>query len=132
MNITIKTIPHSEQKYDTCGDWWFNEEENLEIRVSDLGNWKEEYLVADHELTEALLCKSRGITEKEVTDFDLKFEHEEKNGISNQCPTAEPGDDARAPYRNEHKIAESFERIKSEIFGIDWNRYANHINKLSQ
>ena len=64
MNITIKTIQHSKQRYDTCGDWWFDKKGNLQIRVSDMDNWKYEYLVGDHEVREALLCKDRGITQK--------------------------------------------------------------------
>lgn len=74
MNIIIKTIPHKEHRYDTVGNWWFDEKGNLEIRVSDMKNWKYEFLVALHELVESALCKSRNIKEKDVTNFDVQFE----------------------------------------------------------
>ena len=37
MNITIKTIAHDKQRYDTVGDWWFDDEGDLQIRVSRVG-----------------------------------------------------------------------------------------------
>ena len=79
MNITIKTIQHNRQRYDTCGDWWFDKKGNLQVRVSDMNNWKYEYLVADHEVREALLCKDRGVTQKEVDEFDMGWQRH--NGL---------------------------------------------------
>ena len=118
MNITIKTIPHNAQRYDTCGDWWFDEAGDLEIRVSDMGNWKYEALVAFHELAEVLLCKDRGITTEMVDAFDMAFEAKREVGNVD-----EPGDDPACPCRKEHFFATTVERALSAELGVDWSAY---------
>jgi len=112
MKITIKTIPHSEQRYDTIGDWWFDKEDNLEIRVSSTISYYADALVAIHELCEALLCKARFISEDSVTRHDLNFTGE-----------GQPGDSPDAPYCNEHCIAEGIERIMCSALGLKWEHY---------
>ena len=56
MKITIETIPHNTHRYPTIGDWQFlpakEGELNLSIKVSDMGDWKLESLIALHELVE--------------------------------------------------------------------------------
>lgn len=122
--ITIKTIPHSGQRYDTVGDWWF-EGENLEIRVSDMGNPQYEYLVARHEADEAVLCKLRGIKEKDVSEFDILFESHRLEGNMD-----EPGDHIDAPYHKEHAFATIQERVMAYEMGIEWEEYDKVINSL--
>ena len=118
LNIEIKTIPHREQRYDTCGDWRIDGD-NLTILVSDLGDWRLEYLVADHELREALLCRHRGISQKTVDDFDTAC----------QCE-GEPGDDPQAPYKREHFFATSIERLTAAELDVDWAEYEGKLNVL--
>lgn len=125
MNINIKTIPHNEQRYETVGDWWFDENGDLQIRVSDVGNPKYEFLVAYHELAEVMLCKDRGITTEEVDTFDKNFEANRPEGNED-----EPGDDPNAPYRKEHFFATSLERLVAAELNVDWNKYDETINKL--
>jgi hypothetical protein len=60
MKIVIETIPHLDQRYKTCGDWFY-EGEDLHIKVSDLKDWKKEATIAVHELVEAILCKQQCI-----------------------------------------------------------------------
>lgn len=128
MNITIKTIPHNEQRYPTCGDWWDDEQGNLEIRVSDMGNPDYEALVALHELVEVLQCRKRGITTAQVDVFDKQFEKDREAGL--RGPEDEPGDDPQAPYRREHFFATNIERLVSGELDVDWNDYANSIYAL--
>lgn len=126
MNIRVKTIPHSEQRYPTIGDWWIDDSTaTLEIRVSELGNVIYEMLVATHEIDEALLCLARGVHEKDVTDFDMEFEKNRKEGNED-----EPGDDPKAPYRREHFFATTLERMRCAEFGLDWKEYEEAINNL--
>lgn len=125
MNISIKTIPHKEQRYDTCGDWWFTEEGDLEIRVSDLGNWKYEATIAHHEEREALHCKSLGITEEEVTDFDIRFEQ-----LRTEESIDEPGDSIHAPYHYPHVFATREERVFLDDLGENWEEYEEHVTSL--
>lgn len=124
MNIVIETIPHGDQRYETVGDWWFGPDV-LHIRVSAMGDWKKEALIAFHELAEALLCKDRDITDEQVTAFDRKFE-------ANRQPddNSEPGDDAAAPYRREHFFATTVERLLAAELGVDWQDYDYTIGEL--
>ena len=125
MNIQIKTIPHNEQRYDTVGDWWWTPDGDLEIRVSDMNNWKYETLVAFHELAEVLLCKDRGIKQEDVDNFDIEFEKNRPEGN-----TDEPGNDVNAPYKNEHKLATQLEFILAGGLNVDWDLYDKTVNEL--
>lgn len=118
MKITIETIPHGEQRYPTIGDWLFDEAGDLQIRVSSMGNWKYEALVAHHELIEALLCKDRGITWEMVDAFDKEF-----NRRRAFAEGGEPGDAPDCPYRKEHFFATTAERTLAEAFDVDWFKY---------
>lgn len=125
MRITIETIPHSKQRYPTVGDWWFDERGNLEIRVSEMGNWKYEAAVAYHELREVLHCKSDGISIEEVDEFDIAFE--ENRPIGNE---EEPGDDKKAPYHIQHTLATHDERNFLADLAESWEEYTRVISNL--
>lgn len=122
MDIVIRTIPHTDQRYDTVGDWWF-EGDTLQVRVSAMDDWKAEGLVAHHELTEALLCKARGITADQVDEFDKAFNKQTAWG-------QEPGDHPDAPYRREHFFATTVERMLSAELGVDWFEYDDKVSAL--
>ena len=121
MKIIIETIPHKDQRYPTVGDWQFLGDELL-IRVSEMGDWKKEALVGIHELVEALLCKSRGITQEEVDKFDMAYKGEDMD----------PGNDPHAPYNEQHFIASAFEESLQEDLSVDEEDYENAIDKLYQ
>lgn len=125
MEIKIKTIEHKDQVYPTVGDWRFDEEGNLKIFISNMNNWKYEFLVAFHELAEVMLCKDRGISQESVDKFDIDFENnrEERN-------VDEPGDDPHAPYRKEHFFATSIERLMAAELGVDWGEYGKVVENL--
>jgi hypothetical protein len=83
MDITVNVIPHFEQRYPTTGDWRFyknwtrgngDEVEMLSIAVSEMGDWRYEFLIAVHEIIEAGLCKHAGIDEPTVKRFDELYE----------------------------------------------------------
>ena len=74
MKINIQTIPNNEQRYITTGDYWIDSDGTWQIRVSDLGDWKKELLVAIHELAEQAICLSKGIKEEDISAFDIEFE----------------------------------------------------------
>src|SRR5271154_2592588 len=126
MIIDVKVIPHSEQRYATVGDWFFNKENSrLTIRVSAMGDGNYEFLVAMHEQIEAMLCIERGICEKEITVFDKNFEANRAEGN-----TDEPGDDPKAPYKKEHFFATSVERLMAAELGVDWGKYDEAVYSL--
>lgn len=122
MKITIQTIPHSSQVYETVGNYETHEG-ITEISVSDMGNEDYEFLVALHELIEWKLTQKRGIGEKTITDFDIDFEKTNKESL-------EPGDDISSPYRKEHFFATTIERLMASELGIDWEEYDKGIMYL--
>jgi len=128
MNILIRTIPHSKQRYPTVGDWEFSENGDLTITVSEMGNWKYELLVALHELVEVSLCKDRDISQESVDSFDIQFEEERAAGL--HTTEEEPGHDPRAPYKDEHVFAEIIERLLAKQLGVDWKTYDKTVTNL--
>jgi hypothetical protein len=122
MNITIQTVPHSQQRYDTAGDWFYIGDD-LCIRVSKLSDWRHEMLLAVHELYEAILCEQDGVTQKAVDDFDSAFSLQ---------PSAlgEPGDSPNAPYRVQHFRSTNIERQLADHLGVNWPEYEAEINAL--
>ena len=119
IHITIETIPHHEQRYDTVGDWTHDALGNLTIRISDLDNWRYEVLIAIHELVESTLCSHAGITQKVVDLFDLNYKGD-----------GEPGDDPKAPYSGPHCLAMGIERVVAAVMGISWSKYEETLDNL--
>lgn len=117
LNIEIKTLPHSEQRYSTTGDY-FMDGDKLCFRVSEIGDEKYELLVAVHELIERILCQNRGIRDLQIDEFDMS------SGAD------EPGDDPNAPYHREHVFATCIERLLAHELGVEWDDYERAMAKL--
>lgn len=124
LNIEIKTISDKDQKYNTVGAYW-EEEDKLMITISDMKNWKNEVLIALHELVESSLCKSRGIKLEEIPKFDKQFEKKRKYGILD-----EPGNEPGAPYHREHQFAIKMENLFAQELGINWDEHNKLITEL--
>lgn len=124
LNIEIKTIPDKDQRYDTVGDYWKNGDKD-EIRISEMGNRQYEFFVAVHEMIEQFLCENKGITNEEITKFDMEYEANRKAGDD-----SEPGASIYAPYHKEHMFSDKIERLLAEESKIDWDKYNNYINKF--
>ncbi len=125
LNINIKTIPDNEQRYDTVGDYWKKDGVD-EIKVSMMGNRQYEFLVAIHEMVEQFLCENAGITDEEITKFDIEYEEKRKNGDD-----TEPGEDIYAPYYKQHMFAEKIEKMMAEECEIDWQDYCKYSNRFN-
>lgn len=122
LSIAINSIHGLQQRYPTVGDWTNSEDmTQRNIAVTEMGNVDYEFLVALHEMIEQHLCLKRGITMQQVDKFDLLFEAERKDGMHGI--SAEPGDDERAPYRREHRLATMVEQLVAYELGIDWETY---------
>jgi hypothetical protein len=159
VRIEISTIPHAEQRYPTCGDWFFLDDavgSRLIVRVSDMGNPRFEALVGYHEAFEALLCKNDGVTDEMVTAFDTLYERVRDVRLSTTVPgpgeptretfdaqlladygcacaiteDSEPGDDKHAPYHLQHGHATAVERHLAAALGIAWSDYADAVDAL--
>lgn len=118
MKITIETIDHSKQRYNTIGDWQWDGD-NLNIKVSKMGDTRKEFLVALHELVEVFLCKNDGVTEEQVDEFDLS--HPELH---------EPGDSIKAPYHKQHNLALDIESLVMHALGVNQEEYENLMEDL--
>lgn len=135
MKILIETIPHSEQRYPTVGDWqwktafkaklsenWDPSEQVLHIKVSEMSDWRYEALVGLHEAIEALLCKRAGVTEEQVDVFDYNFSLAGFKG--------EPGNDEHAPYYRQHIFATLVETQTAIELNVNWDKYEKEVNSL--
>lgn len=128
LDIELKTLPHSEQRYPTVGDWKFGNTskiEYLDILVSDMKNPNFEFLVAIHELIEAWLCKNAGISDESVTAFDTEYENKRQEG-----DFSEPGDSILCPCYKQHQIATGIEKILAAELGVNWKEYEDTVNSL--
>jgi len=139
MKIIIETIPHKDQRYPTVGDWQFHNKDcsplslkfaenvpefadHLHIKVSDTGNDWMNFLVARHELDEAMICARLGVTQEQVDKYDLAHPEAGVDCFS---------DNLDAPYSTAHNLALASEYQMSQVLGIDWREYSNKLDELS-
>lgn len=127
IKVTIETIEHSQQRYPTVGDWWFDSD-GLHIKVSGLSDWRYEALVAVHELIEAILCKHHLVSQEAIDAFDKQYELDRAAG--KHSPSDEPGDDLDAPYRQEHCFATGIERMLAVELDVCWDLYSKMVESL--
>lgn len=112
QRIILETCPPAEMRYDTVGDWFFNEDGDLVIRSIHEITDDNGFLIALHELVEARLCLKAGIRQVDVDQFDMKFEGD-----------SEPGDHPQAPYRAQHRKAMIVEHLMANFLGhTDYGR----------
>jgi len=127
MEIHIKTIPQENHRYETIGDYWYDTEGVLQVRVTEMPEIYAKMVIV-HELIEEALTKHRGCTEQEIMDFDLYYESRRKQGLVDNI--SEPGFDNNAPYLKEHTLSTSVEMQMCALAGISWNDYDNFISRL--
>lgn len=132
-SIEITTIPHNDQRYETIGDWLYDPESGkVTIYTSDLGDWRMSMACAIHEAIETVLCVQDGVSEEDVSAFDVAYEEARKAGVAAPCgcePTedSEPGEDRHAPYRKQHAFADGVERLLANQLGVVWDEYAEKV-----
>ena len=125
IDIEIKSIPHDQHRYPTCGDYW-DEGAKEVFRVSDMGDWRYEFLVVFHELIEKTLLRLKGVPIEDVDAFDIQYEKDH----AGHDLDAEPGNDPAAPYYHEHQLATGLERSMAAMMGVDWQAYERRLNEL--
>lgn len=112
LRIEIEVIPHSKQRYPTLGDYFWDENGVLQVRVSDMNNQYFEGMVIVHELIEELLTRFKGIPEEEIQKFDIE-----------NLDSDDPGSLEDAPYHLEHMFALEVEKAMCEYMGFTWEEY---------
>lgn len=126
--IHAEIIPHKSQIYPTVGDYGTDKNGVKQFRVSDMQNEDFSFLVLIHELIEAYLCEKAGITDEEITAFDLRFEAEREVGLHTE--DEEPGCDPDAPYHSQHMKAMKIERILARFCAVKWSVYDRKVMSL--
>lgn len=125
MRILIETIPHSEQDYNTVGNYKYLPDGTLYITISELGDLFLNKLVAVHEMVEQALTEQLGISEEEITKFDIDFENNREEGNLD-----EPGYSPLAPYHREHEIASAVELMMCAHADVSFSNYDKIVNEL--
>lgn len=127
--VQIEFIPHEKQRYATCGDWrvvpGVGDKKVLLISVSHTGDQKSNWLIALHELAEAIMCYSKSISPEVVDSYDTHFE---KNRQA--WDTSEPGDHVSCPYHLQHSLATAIERIAAAAMDVGWLIHDERITTL--
>ncbi len=115
FNLIVKTVPDDQQRYNTVGDYFIDAKGNRTFVVSDMKDWRYEFLVVFHEFIESALCMHRGISNEQIDTFDFAYEKNRKDneGIS------EPGNMPDAPYYKEHQFAENLEMLLAKELDVD-------------
>jgi hypothetical protein len=134
VTIFRRVVNHKEQRYETVGDWWCARPDMLMLTVSKMKDPRYQLLVGWHEQLEAELCLHAGISEEDVTAFDVAYEESRRLKLD-RAPCGckhrdEPGDDPHAPYREQHKTAMACEKILAKSLHVDWEKYADALEKL--
>lgn len=129
-NIDIQFIPHDEQRYNTVGDWWYDDATadfpcgTARIRISKLTSGRMMAALALHELVEMWLCQFFNVDQMLVDAFDRDFM------LLHPNDDAEPGDDPEAPYHIQHGFATAVERMFIAACGINWKEYDDILHTL--
>ena len=143
--IRWHVLPYERMRYPTCGDWMWKHG-RLVVVSARLSKRRYELLILVHETVEALLCAISGVSEADVTDFDMHYEdlrkyltRRSRENFSYRAmekfkapitPTSEPGDDPAASYGVQHSIATAIEEVLARILFVDWAEYEREVEAL--
>lgn len=128
MKINIETILHSQQKYNTCGDYWIEKDGTIQVRISEMQD-KYVQAVILHELFELFSVINKRIPIEKIDTFDLAFETLREK-YPELIGDMEPGNMITAPYHFDHKAATHIERVFCKHNFISWDEYEQTINSL--
>src|SRR5215475_10964383 len=128
MLPTIIRLPVQQQRFTTLGDWYEDECGNFTVTTSIMDNWKYEFCVLIHELTEWAICQAMGVKTQDADDFDEMWEREIKAGI--QLIETEAGFDKRCPYRRGHVWGARMERFFCFLLRANWKDYCTECDRV--
>ena len=122
--IRIKVIPHSEQKYDTVGDYWQTKNGNWEMRISEMTP-EYELAVIEHELAEMVRTIRDGVKWSDVDKFDTETVY-----LVDPDNISDPGLSRKAPYHKQHMLSDKIERLIIKQDGGTWEDYNDYLDKM--
>jgi hypothetical protein len=121
ISWSIHFIPQTSMINHQCGDYECHDR-TVDFYVTSTEDWRYAALVALHEIVEVILTRHAGIEERDITAFDLQFEKDGRDG--------EPGDAHDSPYREQHKVAETVEKMIARLIDVDWKVYNKVLDEL--
>jgi hypothetical protein len=125
MNIHVTIIANDQHRPGIGGaDWQFDQNGDLNVRISQMIDPRYEVTLAIHEIVEAVLCAFHGITDKEVDAYDIPRD------LADPANTCNRGDEVDCPYRAEHNAATACERVVAGELGVPWRDYDNELSRL--
>lgn len=115
--IIIDFIPHNRQRYNTAGDYYIKKG----ILYFKISKMKPDYmlLLMVHELVEQYLTARKGITNRQIDQWDMKHDDTIDPGLLKDCP-----------YYSEHLFCLGLEKLICQKIGINWKTYDNSFDKL--
>lgn len=123
--ITIHpNTPIKELRFTTAGDWTMRKDGSFEIWICETKDWRYQFIVLMHELTEWAWCLKNKVSAAKADAFDDQWEWELKNGIHR--PEEEAGFDKRCPYRGGHVWGARIEHLFCWILGVKWRVYCDY------
>jgi adenylosuccinate lyase len=120
MRIDACTIPHDAQRYNTVGDYYASGDK-IKLRISELGNEDYEFLVLLHELIEEYLCRKAGISDAQITQWDIEHSDHPDPGSAEGCP-----------YGSMHEFALEVEMLVAHKLEVDWGKYEQRLLEVSE
>lgn len=120
--FVLSTTDIKKMRYKSADDWFdpdvTKDDVTFATLTADHGKDDYNFLVLMHALVEQYLCYKHGIKDKEVTKFDM-----------DNPDLDDPGNDPKAPYHNEHLIANDIEAMLSAALDVKWVDYEAAIEK---
>lgn len=115
--IEVWVQDHSEQRYDTAGDYWaepkIKNPLKWHVQLSEMTDWRHEFLVLIHELIEMALTTNDNIAWEDIDTFDT----------GPGAESDDPGNMPEAPYHEQHVRATYIEQKIAKMLGVDWEEY---------
>jgi hypothetical protein len=121
-------VPLSSQRFTTLGDWWQDCDGTYTIAVTEMRDWRYQFLVLMHELTEWSICCATGVSAKIADEFDAAWEEDIKSGLVSV--SVEAGFDKACPYRQGHVWGARMERLFCYLLKANWKDYCRECDEL--
>jgi hypothetical protein len=120
MITEIRSIPYGQQRYPTLGDYETFADGSTYITVTEMPDWRHEFLIAIHELIEEAVTRHRGIYEEDIMAWD-------KLNLDDSDPGMLDG----APYHREHVSATAIEMLVADMLDVRWCDYGKACEEVT-
>jgi hypothetical protein len=131
FRVTIKVVPHKEQRCPITAQWSYTNDGTIEITISRMGDVRYEMLLALHELSEAITSTFvPGMDDATTDKFDDAFLQRRREG---KLPPEgeEPGFAPDCPYGPQHHVATGTELTHAPWLGVNWEEYERRSREVT-